>query len=616
VQCSTFPLPNNPYQAVFTNLASVATNFDQILKPDQQMRNTNNNESSSTVHHQFPKRYSKPTISQTTMQMIIHLMVGFLFASIVLPDTFPSLVVDGEEYTVEECHSHVSSDLKYLFLISCAFTSAFVFMVTYYSGNGSTNSRSNDNYHVLSFDKKTLPFISVSSLWSVIYKETIEQIQASSVLFYWIISPIAAFGLIHLTNGGNLISAITNECPGLRKQMFLKLMTTYLTTLLMCLYTMTIDICTRKFLTTRGLNIYKLVSQLNVTNHIKNDKSSSIRGGLTTPSVHDVSNELAIEDLVTSVILAGLGTEITDDVSCPRLVVQKDGNMKRPEKQIRGEINVSWVPSSTQSFGNIDLEEEEVRRNNALMDKVATSIVTGAVCAFSSFEEDLLKFNLLESLGGGDGPSTQQSQNVLAPFGLSKRHYNNLIQYLKLMNQASGSLGTLSIVRALCAYAGGTGEALSRITANSPLSAPISVRKETFSLPVPACLSEVNAIKAAARLIILNMSSKRTRFNRLSLFVPVVLQAIYRLRCGVFDYVHYLYETMDPVHQSKQDQARGETFSNFLTMKCPEMSKVLTSCDDTAVTIIKFMKKIDGKGTEIAELKVDDSAKDWLNSLL
>ena len=582
--------------------------------------------------------------------MIINLMAGLLFGYLILPETYSN-------YNADAHRNVITTDLQYLFLLSCSFTSAFIYMVTYYSGNNGSNknkattyttstimmnnttvnantittNRKDVNYHELSFDKKTLPYITLSSLLSVIYDEVIEQIQASSVLFYWIISPFLAFGLIHIVNGPNLIAMMTMSLTtgDDRKMLIVTMMTTYLTTLIMCLYMMTIDICTRKFLMTRGLNIHTLVSQSNVVNvnstssgfsgsgsssSRTNVARNSMRGGIISGATQDVSNEIIMEDLIVSLILAGLGTEIIDDVTISRLVVEKDGNIIRHEIRKSGEVGNRWEPSSTHSYRNMDMEEEEVRRNNVMMDRVAASILTGGVCGHSSFEEDLLKFIILESLGGGNGPSIQQNQDALVPFEFSGRHYNTLMRYLNTIDLSSG---IPSIVRALCAYAGGMGEALSQISSDSPLSGSTSAGKDTFSLPSCACLAGTNAIKAAARLVILNMTNTKTRFNRLSLFVPVILETTYKLRCGILDFVHFLYDSSESALQFQQE-VRGETFGNFLAIKCPELSKVLTACDDCGVKILHFMRMVDGKGacTEVSELKVNDNVKDWLKSLL
>ena len=111
------------------------------------------------------------------------------------------------------------------------------------------------------------------------------------------------------------------------------------------------------------------------------------------------------------------------------------------------------------------------------------------------------------------------------------------------------------------------------------------------------------------------MKNEGARFNRLSLMIPVVLQAIYTLRRGVLDHAHDLFHSMDAIFQSQQI-VRGDNFGTFFTMKHPEMSKLVKTCDDYGTKILHFMKKIDGRNLEIAEIKVDEDAKEWLYSFL
>ena len=271
-----------------------------------------------------------------------------------------------------------------------------------------------------------------------------------------------------------------------------------------------------------------------------------------------------------------------------------------------------------------------------MMDRVAKSILSGSVCGHTTFPEDLLKFVLLESLGGGgDDEHTvgrskplERQQYDMSSLGLSGRHYNSLVEYLTSMHQPSGVKGTLSIVRALCAYSGGMGKALSHIAATSSTDRTLPTTRGTYTLPLCACQSATNALKAAARLVILNMNpnkqtnyesdviSHRNRLNQLSWFVPVILYTIYYFRRGSLDYAQYLYSTSDPVlalsQEGQKADARGETFGNFLAMKYPELAQVLAICDSWAIKIEQCWKRVDGFD---AGVKLDENVKDWLSSL-
>ncbi len=517
-----------------------------------------------------------------------------------------------EENISEECYKNIistTSDLNLLFYASCAFTCAFIFMATYYTNNNTNNNTlmtmrttTTNNYHELSFDKKTLPMISFSEMFSTTYKEGLNQIQSSGLLFYWVTSPLFATGIIYLCKGSDVMSAETvvdESCPeGFNDMSFrYTLSISYLATLIMSLYLISVDIMTRKFVVVRGVDFFSLVN-----NAIMIDENQT----------QDEDNENVIEDLVLSVILGGFGNDILEDISCSR-IAEKDGKLIRPIKRRKGGFSKGWVPSISHEFGNADIESEEVRRNNVMVNRVATSVLTGAVCGQVSFGHELLKFILLEALGGGQGPFLQ---DAVIPFGLSDRNYKYLSKFFNKADCSSGLLGLVAIVRGLCAYSGGIGEALCCISANHtpPSKAESLSTSDEYSayyLPSCVCQSATHAIKASARFIILNMNNEKRQLNRLSLLIPVVLQSTYKLRCGTLDYVHYLYDKMQ-----REDSGGGEAFGNFLTLKCPEMANIVTACDDCGSKIIQYMRKTDRSTSELNDIKVDENVKQWLDTFV
>jgi len=399
-------------------------------------------------------------------------------------------------------------------------------------------------------------------------------------------------------------------------------------------------------LMTCGVDVHNLISQSNIVpvqiadRGYDNGKGSatSTRGndGSVVREMEDM-NEIAVEDVVVSIILAGLGRDILEDVASPRLVIGTDGRVQSGDGRKRGGATII-SSSTTASWAHPinDIEEEEVRRNSNMMERVARSILSGVLCGHTTFSEDLLKFVLLESLGGGGDDEhaigrskpSHQERCDMSSLGLSQRHYNTLVQYLASTHHPSQLKGTLSIVRALCAYTGGMGKALSYIAAASPTGRSFPTRMDTFTLPPCACQSVTNAMKAAARLVILNMNpSKQTNFesgaiparnrlNQLSWFIPVILHSIYNLRCGVLEYAQYLFSCSDPLfHYSQKVQmpdSRRETFGNFLVMKHPEMAQVLEICDSWAIKMQQYWKKVDGFD---AGVNLDEDVKDWIKSL-
>ena len=587
-----------------------------FAKKDVSFASTSSSFSALTSHPiMTPKIYSKPTIVKSLNQLLLHVISGLLFASIVRPRVFnttfttsssSSSIMNNEQNDCLRQNNLPSSDSNLLFYASCAFTSAFIFMATYYTNNNNINMyndhMSTNNYHELSFDKKTLPMIRLSELFSTIHMESWNQIQKSGLLFYWVTSPMFATSVMYLFKGSNVVLSMTSEdesCPGSKNAFIYTISMSYMITFMMSLYMISMDIMTRKFFITRGVDFFGLVHNAimidDTTTHVQTQHG-------------DYENEVAIEDLVLSVILGGFGKDIVDDVVCSR-IAERDGKLIRPTKRKKSDFSKGWVPSVSHEFGNVDIESEEVRRNNVMMNRVASSILTGGVCAHVSFGHELLKFILLETLGGGDGPFLQ---DVVVPYGISVRNYKYISTFINKMDCNSGSLGLVSIVRGLCAYTGGMGEALCHISHNNVQFSSMSTSENvTFYLPPCACQTAIHAVRASSRFIILNMKNEKRRLNRLSLLIPVVLQSTYKLRCGTRDYVHYLYEKMQ-----HEEGGGGEAFGNFLTLKCPEMANVLTTCDDCGSKVLQFMKMADRSNSEVNDIRVDDSVKQWLHSLL
>lgn len=661
VQCPTFPQPNNPYQIITKNFVSFAkTYIHNLLNPDQPQQQystktiipsnklgnygtggTSTSTVSSSNDHQTPKRYSNPTIIQTLIQIIIHLMFGLIFGLVIDQEIHHKQFHNNDKRTTS-CHFDYQTDFQSLFLIACALTCIFSFMTTYYATTSAKissatttsttpiakNIQHYHNYHeLLSHDNQetTLPFLPLTSLCSIIYHETMQQIQQSSVLFYWIISPLIATLWIYLLNGTNFIMMATigisndNQCTGmgLRKKMIVTFMEVYGVTLFMSLYIVVVDVFTRKLLATRGLDVYKLISQSSIT-------LESTAGNKNIDDAFDLSDQISIESVVVSVILAGFGSDTIDDVLCPRMIEQ-DGKLIRPMMKKRvGGVNPSWVPSSsTHNFSNVDLEGMEMKRNKDMSQKVASAILTGTISGYSTFEEELLKFMVLESLGGrsaNDDMKGLSSENLYQGLSIPFRSYKTIMRFLRTMDQ--GSVQTLSIVRALCAYAGGIGEALTYIS--HPISrsqgTPTTFVKRTenctFSFQPSAVLSAMYAIEAASRFILLNLKNRKARFNHLSLFIPVILQTSYTLRCGALDYAKYQYDSSDPIHDFLSNvDTRGETFVNFCTIKHPDLTKLVKTCDDSVIEILKFQGS-NISSLELSEIKVDDHVKEWIVSLL
>ena len=322
-------------------------------------------------------------------------------------------------------------------------------------------------------------------------------------------------------------------------------------------------------------------------------------------------------------------------------------------------------------FNGINIEEEEVRRNAAAMAKVANAILPSngsspfaadsGIGQDSTIAKDLLRVAVLESLGGNETASASSNKNIMDDrwdcLCLSSRHTDALKNRL-MLSEKSTQCGhvqqpiVVPLVRALCAYAGGIGEALLhygsmdartlpaqkyRPRGDETLQVPLGRSQlygVTWLLPPGAVLCVKYAIQAAARLVALDFilwnkdSSGARRHSWLSLLVPVVLHSAHKLRCGILEYAQIQMdrsirtshiprtrqnEKMEPTERlrmKKDDAALG----NFIAINCPSLGHVLSACDESAVAIMRSLVQVDGRRD--AQVKVHNECKIWLNTLL
>ena len=628
VHCAKFPLPQNPYQVILRNMPSFASKyFHQAFKPDsvkqQQKQQRQSNEPTtgprqSSIPSLSSKKYSKPSIIQSSLQLICHLVGGLLFSRIILSDFIQFLSLDTQCSTTDtdtdSTTMTITSQVQMFFTVSCTLMSMMTYLIIYLpkynesmisfpempwqllSSSSTTAPKSPyaiSNYHELSFDKKTLPYVSISSLFRIIKDEMMQQLFTSGILFYWFISPLLSWTILYFIGfkDWNICNGEGGEDRP-RSAIIWTIFTSCAITLFMLLYVMFIDILTRKSLQTQGLNVHKLVTRSNI--------DMELLQGRKDENTFDTSNEVVVESLVVNIILAGVGKGTINDVLAPRMIQQGD-KFVRPMKRKRNESGYSWAPSTDLICGNVDLEVEEVRRNNLMIDRVASSIISGSIGDYSIFEEGLLKFMILESFGGGEDVS------ILSEMELSDRHYKTISRYLNTIYQSPASTEVLSIVRALCAYAGGVGKALERIPFfEPPQVTDVSEGRIAFVFQPNAAISVGNAIKAAERFLLLNMMNRR--FSRLSLLTSVVLQSTHQLYNGVLEFGHYLFN---------QNDVQGENIEGFLSINHPELFALAQTCKNVSVRILKCMQTLDDQTSfEVTGIKVDNNVKEWLYSLL
>lgn len=279
-----------------------------------------------------------------------------------------------------------------------------------------------------------------------------------------------------------------------------------------------------------------------------------------------------------------------------------------------------WIPSQQKS----EMEDEEVRRNDASIEQMANILLyngRNAVENDACLERDILRVLLLESIGGD-----RDTRSVLPGAMASPRHMENVRYWVEIGNtvEARREPVAVPLVRGLCAYVGGLGEALLSCTQSMPFSnnprtnlgqmrsphfPPSNIRSPfvTWCLPPGAVACAEYAVTAAARCVVWDMkvSSKALahwRSTHLSMLIPAVLHSAFRLRCGIYSYAKYRRTHPD----------NGEHF-HLMLVSSPELRPLLAACDEAAMLILGTLKSFNG--VKDVEFRVQSGCRDWLRQL-
>jgi len=555
-QCSSFPLPSNPVIGMLKSPDSV---LDRLTGPDTSVLSPQQLNSKPTTKLISKKctRFQTPTFSNIAIQVMFHAVGGFFYFV-----------------------ATATSDQTAMTMACCIILSIATLFTTY-----SINAPS----HELTVRNQ----MNHNSKLQQVQKEFVSNFSQSKILFIWLLTPILLSTMMMVTNKKQDEDINTTHLLW-REIIIVLLSSTYPKTLFLMAYTVILDILVRMILVVNGMDVDRLLCAQTI--NYNNDRKVS------------VEEEFSAGDLIVQSILAGLGTAIVEAVIAPRAID-------------RNSSQVGDIPVFIGSI-DMDLEEEESRWNNSMIDRVANLIEIGMASAFTSLKDDLLRMMLLESLGGVDvcnGGSDdvamkgiknlpviqpQQGRMTVETLGLSSRHYNTLKKRLQEPD-------VVPIVRALCAYAGGVGEALIRCTASLPV-----VSNTNWSFSPCTSASVEYAIFGATRLVALSLMPNSTgqfkkHYNRLSLLVPAVLQSVYKLHCGLVAYAQYVMDVNGNLHQNQNQKAVDVTnkVGNYVLITYPDIGSVLNACDATATTLMLV--------TESAPLQnrnISVECRDWLRN--
>ena len=146
----------------------------------------------------------------------------------------------------------------------------------------------------------------------------------------------------------------------------------------------------------------------------------------------------------------------------------------------------------------------------------------------------------------------------------------------KETNTDSNDAFAVPIIRALCAYAGGLGEAL-RLVADSKDTDNI----DTWVLPPGALFMAECAIRGATHWILHDINSPRS-VTSLAILIPVLLNSAYKLEDGI---LRHQQAATGPT-------AFDETYMVKVTM--PQLLPLFNVCNDCAKIILQTAKANEG----------------------
>ena len=176
------------------------------------------------------------------------------------------------------------------------------------------------------------------------------------------------------------------------------------------------------------------------------------------------------------------------------------------------------------------MEVQELRRIESLirdMGRYMTSPVEDHIEA--PLEQDILRFSVLQSIGGGVDTATATSPYLSIP----KRQREMIQKHVggvHPLNSSSRHLRALLLVRGLCVFAGGVGEAL-HISCEKRI---FRLTEEQWKLPPGAIVELLYAIRAITRIFrIVSISSPLVTSTQLAILLPSVMSTIFRIRGGI-----------------------------------------------------------------------------------
>jgi len=303
-----------------------------------------------------------------------------------------------------------------------------------------------------------------------------------------------------------------------------------------------------------------------------------------------------------------LAKEFSSDPLQGELTVLLESILQGSESQVRS------ILQPTQKAGVLYAEDEELKRGKEHMNVMARVLLfmdRHIDSTDARLERDILSMLLLETLGGRDAADV----GTLSPWheaAMKKWAHPRNAPWLGATRREPSAV---PLVRALCAYAGGLGEALQIISLppNAPqrLALNDGSLQTSWLLPPGARACSEWAIRAAARLIVYSLKSTEGpasdwRSSSLSLLIPVLLHAAFTLRKGTLRFAR--------VNQDKRIIVAANAVEiDWMSGDNKVLRPTVLACEESALLVVKTLKSMNG-GSQM-NMPMSNDCCAWLEIL-
>jgi hypothetical protein len=272
---------------------------------------------------------------------------------------------------------------------------------------------------------------------------------------------------------------------------------------------------------------------------------------------------------------------------------------------------VKQVYRPLDASGYVKFEAEEKKRNIQSIATLADILLynksghTGA-----PLEEDILRLAILESLGGYSraGATTAGLENA------SLRHAETVEGWMKTSIRANvkgfkGEPEAIPLLRSLCAYIGGLGEALHIIA-----SAKKTEEVQEWKIPPGLISCAEYSLNAASRLIVWNFSHSKAaladwRSTHLSMLIPVLFESTFRLESGIVEYAHRR-------SGGKLSSLPVENKLRLIKTESHELLSLFAACSRTSLLILEKVQVLEGRDRRLRlDFDLNDECSKWVREL-